>query len=164
MTVRTSEAGVVTEPPVTPPLDAQAAAHMPPLGPMAEGEINTAPGLGETLTALREEVAGAVHERLHLVALEFKQVSLNATQMVLLGTMAGLMLAGAWASVLVAIYMACTTHGMPWGVALLLVLVLNVAGAIVAWLRAQALSEAFTFPASMRMIKRLTGPEPKVRT
>lgn len=162
MTVRASEAEAATEPPVTATPD-MAAAQPVGVGAVPDIGMNTVPGLGDTLTALREEVADAVHERLHLVALEFKQVSLNATQMVLLGTMAGLMLAGAWASVLVAIYMACTSHGVPWGVALLLVLVLNVAGAIVAWLRAQALSEAFTFPASMRMIKRLTGPEPKVR-
>ena len=119
------------------------------------------PRIGETLSALREELMHALHERLHLIALECKQVSLNATQMVLLATVAGVMLASAWATVLVGVYMACTSHGMPWGVALLVVLLVNLAGAGAAWLRAHALSDAFTFPATLRMVKRLAGNEPK---
>lgn len=147
----------------------------PPLAPAPEGvgapppmssspgelEAPPPPGFGETLHALREELMTGVHERVHLVALEFKQVGLNAAQMVVLATVAGLMLAGAWATVLVAVYMACTAQGMPWGVALLIVLAINVAGAGLAWLRAHSLSDAFTFPASQRMLKRLAHREPE---
>jgi uncharacterized membrane protein YqjE len=133
-------------------------------GSHADGRAAVAPeppGLADTVNALREELMNAVHERVHLVALELKQVSLNATQMVLLATVAGLMLAGAWATVLVAVYMACIGWGMPWGVALLVVLVLNIVGAGLAWLRAHALSDAFTFPASVRMLKRLGTSQPE---
>lgn len=164
MTVHAPEAPVRPEPPIaeTGAIGTEAAA-LPPGSP-ADAQPEPPAGFGETLGALREEMMHALHERLHLIALEFKQVSLNATQMVLLATVAGLMLAGAWATVLVGIYMACTHNGMPWGVALLLVLILNVVGAGLAWVRAHSLSDAFTFPASLRMLKRLTGSQPKAPT
>lgn len=134
-------------------------APLPTNGPVDAGA--DLPRIGETLSALRDELMHALHERLHLIALECRQVSMNATQMVLLATVAGLMLASAWATVLTGIYMACTSHGMHWGVALLIVFLVNLAGAGVAWLRAHALSDAFSFPATLRMVKRLSGSEPK---
>jgi hypothetical protein len=157
--VNTPEAAVGTEPPLTAPLPGMD----PPMtraGQPADVPAEP-PGLVDTLAALREEMMLAFNERLHLVALECKQVSLNATQMVLLATVAGLMLAGAWATVLIGVYMACTAYGLHWGLALLLVIVLNVAGAGLAWIRAHSLSAAFTFPATLRMIKRLTTSQPK---
>ena len=129
----------------------------PENGPDA-GPSDEPPGLSGALQALRGEVMNALHERLHLVTLEFKQVGLSAAEMVLLATVAALMLAGAWATILTAVYLACRAHGMPWGVALLVLLVLNLAGACLAWLKAHALSEDFTLPATRRMLKDLSGP------
>jgi hypothetical protein len=127
--------------------------------PAAQASISPEPpGFGQTLQALREELMLAVHERVHLVALEFRQVSLNAAQMVMLAMAAGLMLASAWATVLVATYKACTAYGLHWGLALLLVTVLNLVCAALVWLRAHALSHAFTLPATRRMLTR--RPEP----
>lgn len=121
------------------------------------------PSVLALVRAMQAELLTAVHDRLHLVTLECRQASLSAMQMVLLSTLAALMLCGAWATLLVAFYMAFTHHGMPWALALLLILLLNLLGAILVWLRAHSLSAAFTFPATRRMLKgyETSRPDPE---
>ncbi|MGE5450756.1 MAG: phage holin family protein [Acidobacteriota bacterium] len=119
-----------------------------------------APALSQVLRALRDEAVLAIHDRVHLVTLEVRQVGIRATQMVLLATLAALFLCSAWATVLVAIYMACIEMGMRWWGAMLMIVVLNLAAAGGAWYSAHGLSSAFTFPATRRMIRAFATKTP----
>jgi len=102
----------------TPDAAGQAAA-----GPAASsGEPPASLPVGALISALSQELSHAIQERLHLIVLEGRQIGLQVTQMIMLAVLAALMACAAWATVLVAIYLACTAHGMPWGVALLVVL------------------------------------------
>ena len=101
----------------------------------------------------------AVHDRVRLLLLEVRQAGVNATQMVLLATMAALMLCGAWVTLMVGVYMGCTQYGLHWALALALVLVLHVALALLAWFKAMALSTALTLPSSQRMFRKLVTPK-----
>lgn len=144
--------------PVESPEAATHAAEAPVEAPTTEP---TQPGLGQTLAALHSELTHAVHERLHLAALEFRQLSVNTTQMVMLATAAGVMAASAWIAVLMALFKVCTDQGMPWGAALLLILAVNLAGTALAWAKVMALSKAFAFPATLRMFNRQAANAPE---
>lgn len=111
--------------------------------------------------ALLAEWGLAVHDRMRLVMLEARQAGVHATQMVLLATMTALMLCGAWTTLMLGIYMGCTANGVHWALALGLVLILHLALACLAWVKAMALSTALTLPATLRMIKRLLTPDPE---
>lgn len=123
----------------------------------AAGKLEHTPAatFGELAHALRAEVMTGVHTRLHLVALECRQATLHFTQMVMLATLAALMLCGAWATVLIGLYMTCVAYGLPWAAALAILLALNVAGALLVWLWAHSLSAAMSFPATRRMLENL---------
>lgn len=140
---------------------------IPTADPMAQGEEGPPPAtapqtvpLGALVQALQSELTGALHDRLHLVTLEVKQAGISAAQMVVLAVVAALMLCGAWMVLMVGVYMLCTTQGLHWALALGIVLLLNLAGALLLWFKAMALSTAFTFPASLRMIKGLAPGKP----
>lgn len=151
-----------------------AAAGVPPPGlppgsgtlPGSSDEPPAALPIGALLNALAQEVSHGLQERLHLIVLEARQVGLRATQMILLAVLAALMACSAWATVLVAIYMACTTHGVSWPVALLIVLLVNVAAAAAAVRVAYRLNSQLGFPATLRMLTHIghshPGPEAAV--
>lgn len=116
--------------------------------------------VGALLSALTQELSHAVQERLHLVTLEGRQIGLQATRMIMLAVLAALMACAAWATILVALYMACTAHGMPWGVALLVVLLVNAGGAYGVWSTAYRIGSQLGFPATLRMLRLLGQPHP----
>lgn len=119
------------------------------------------PPVRTLVQALMAEWGLAVHDRLRLLMLEVRQAGVHATQMVLLATLAALMLCGAWTTLMVGLYVGCTQYGLHWALALALVLVLHVALAALAWLKAMALSTALTLPASLRVLKSLVSPPAK---
>ena len=140
----------------TPDAAGQAAA-----GPAASsGELPASLPVGALISALSQELSHAIQERLHLIVLEGRQIGLQVTQMIMLAVLAALMACAAWATVLVAIYLACTAHGMPWGVALLVVLLVNIGAAYAIWSTAYRIGSRLGFPATLRMLQHLGQPHP----
>lgn len=139
---------------------------MPPIPPDSSPEGGPAPtgppeqpkadSLTDLLQGLRAELMTGVHARLHVVALEYRQASINFMQMLMLATLAALMLCGAWGTMLAGLYMACTALGLHWGAVMLMLMALNVAGAALIWRWAHSLSVAISFPATRRMLKDLS--------
>lgn len=128
-----------------------AARGMPPPGPGAAPPAG--PALGATLHALGAELQAALHNRIDLLALETRQAGIATTQIVLLATLAALLLAAAWSTMMAGVYMACLAAMMPWPAALAVVLVINLAAAWAAWIKANTLTAHLTFPATRRMLR-----------
>lgn len=121
----------------------------PPDGALPQGD-----SLLQALQGLWQELPGLVSDRVHLLALELKRAGRA------LGLMVGLVLGAlvfvgtAWLALWGAITALLVQAGLAWGWAFAIVLVLNVAGAAFALLKAKSMAHLLTLPATVR---RLTG-------
>jgi len=119
-------------------------------------------------TASVFDVAGAVvadwvaglRGRLELASLELRRAGMALMQVLMLAILAGLLVWAAWLAAMVGVYMGGVAAGLHWGVALLLVVALNLGLAGALWWWAQRLVVYLTFPATMRALRRNRDAQP----
>jgi uncharacterized membrane protein YqjE len=103
--------------------------------------------LGSTLVA---DLAGALRERLHLLALESQQSVHSAGRLLALGVIAAVLLLAAWFVSIAALVALLVFTGVPLAAALLAGAGLNIAGAWMAWGAMRRQLAAMGFPATLR--------------
>ncbi len=138
------------------PQAAAEASQQPPQADTASSSVPPPPlppSLGDVIQGLVAAVRGAVHGRIHLVTLELQQASIAAMQIVMLAVLAALMVCSAWATLLVGLYMWAVSAGVSWAGALSLVMAANLLAAVGVWLKAVSLTNHFTFPGTVRLLK-----------
>lgn len=122
-----------------------------------EGRTRPAPAAGEAsvlelVLSLWADLPGLLSDRVRLLALELKRAGLALAVMVALVIGAAVLVATAWLALWAGIAAALIEAGLAWGWAFLIVLMLNLAGAAFALLRAKSLAHLLTLPATMRRL------------
>jgi uncharacterized membrane protein YqjE len=121
-----------------------------------EAEAPASPGPGASvlhmLQALWLDLPGLVSDRVHLLTLELKRA--GAALALMLGLVIGAAVLGAtaWVALWVGITAALLQWGLAWGWVFLIVLVLNLGGALFALLRAKSLAHLLGLPATVRRL------------
>jgi hypothetical protein len=120
---------------------------------------------GSTLHALRDlarELPGLVSDRVQLLALELRRAGQAVAQMVVLTVAAAVLLVTAWLALWAGLAVGAVQAGIPWGWALVVVVLVNAVAALLAFRRALRLADRVALPATVR---RLTlGPQPGAQT
>ena len=124
---------------------------MTPADPDAEAPAGTASVL-QTLQALWLDLPGLVSDRVHLLTLELKRAGGALALMLGLVIGAAVLASTAWIALWVGIAAALLHWGLAWGWVFLIVLVLNLGGALFALLRAKSLAHLLTLPATVRRL------------
>src|SRR5690606_3858449 len=89
-------------------------------------------------------------DRLELFSLELRRAGKSLATMIVLGLAAALLLVTAWAVFWIGFAATLMHFGLAWGWTLLIVLALNIGGAVLALLKARALVGNLTLPATQR--------------
>ena len=108
--------------------------------------------------ALLGELRVALQDRALLLSLELRQAGLAVTQMVMLAVMVALLLASAWFTLMVGLFMAGTSVGLHWSLALGLVFLVNAGAAAALWWKVRVLTETLMLPATLRTIRSARAP------
>lgn len=106
--------------------------------------------LTDSLGRLWDELPALVNDRIELLSLELQRAGVALVQIVVLIVAAAILLVTAWLVLWGAVVMALVGLGLPMGWALLIVLLVNVAAAAWAGLRARRLLPALRLPATRR--------------
>ena len=105
------------------------------------------------LSGLAAAAAAAVNNFLTLVTLEAKRAALSLMWMVGLGVVAALLAITAWLGLMGALACAAVALGLPWGLALVLVALINVLAAFIIMRKASGMSTELLFPATRRQLQ-----------
>jgi hypothetical protein len=122
--------------------------------------MDTSKTEGSTLQSLLDvlgELPGVVSDRVELLALEVRRATQALTRMVALAVIAALLLCTAWLALWTGAAYGAIQAGLPWGWALSIVILANVATAFLALRHALSLSRLVALPATVR---RLTKQAP----
>jgi hypothetical protein len=111
--------------------------------------------LPQLLSQLLHELPGIVSDRVHLLSLELRRASRALAELVALVVGAAVLLITAWLALWGGLAAGAVALGLPWGWALVGVLLINLGAALWAVQRARSLAELLTLPATVR---RLTVP------
>jgi uncharacterized membrane protein YqjE len=96
------------------------------------------------------DLPGVVRDRVDLLTLELQRAGKSLAVMVVLGLAAVILLLTAWFAFWIGFAATLMHFGLAWGWAFLIVLALNIGGAVFALLRARALVKDLTLPATRR--------------
>jgi uncharacterized membrane protein YqjE len=118
------------------------------------------PSLLAAASAWVGDLPGLIGDRVELLALELRRAGLTLTQMVALGAIATLLGLTAWFALWGLIIGGLLALGMPWFGALLVVLVVNIAGAAWALLHARQIAPLLGLPATRRHLSFKSAPAP----
>lgn len=100
----------------------------------------------------------SLHGRLELLSLELQQAGSALTQIVVLAVATGVLLCGAWLTLMVALFMGAVEAGWHWGVAIAIVFFINLGMAGLLYLRAFRLTRHLSFPATVRSLSSGLAP------
>lgn len=117
------------------------------------------PSLLRSAQALLRELPGLLGDRIKLLALELRRAGVALAQILALAVAAALLLITAWLAIWIGLAAAVIQAGLPWGWALLLVLVLNLGAAFLALQRARSLLALLGVPATVRRLSITPAPE-----
>jgi hypothetical protein len=106
----------------------------------------------QMLQALWLDLPGLVSDRVHLLTLELKRAGGALAVMLGLVIGAAVLASTAWIALWVGIAAALLHWGLAWGWVFLIVLALNLGGAVFALLRARSLAHLLTLPATVRRL------------
>jgi uncharacterized membrane protein YqjE len=101
---------------------------------------------------LLSDLRVSLHGRLELMSLELQQAGSALTQIVILAVATGVLLCGAWLTLMVALFMGAVEGGMHWGAAIAIVFFINLGVAGLLYLRAFSLTRYLSFPATVRSL------------
>jgi len=121
-------------------------------GRNAAGRQGAAVALAELLADLARDLPGLLGDRVYLLGLELRRAGRACAIMVVMMAIAALMALTAWVALWVLFAFAALALGMPWSAVILLILLLNSAGAGLAVWRARRLVEYLTLPATLRRL------------
>ena len=96
------------------------------------------------------DLPGLIGDRVELLALELRRAGVTLTQMIALGAIATLLGLTAWFALWGLVIGGLYALGMPWFGALLVVLIVNVAGAAWALMHARQIAPLLGLPATRR--------------
>jgi uncharacterized membrane protein YqjE len=113
----------------------------------------SAPGLLENAQALWHDLRGLAHDHLQLAALETQRAGKSLVNMVVYAVAAAMLLVSAWLGLMAAGVLWLIDRGLNASVALLLVVVLNIAAAFVLFTMIRRSSQQLRFPATVRSLK-----------
>jgi uncharacterized membrane protein YqjE len=108
--------------------------------------------LPKAVGALFADLPGLLTDRVHLLALELRRAGSALGQMVALGLLAAILFATAWITLWVGLAAAFLAVGLAWPWIVLLVLFVNLAAAIWALMRVNALAPLLALPATLRRL------------
>lgn len=94
----------------------------------------------------------SLHGRLQLMSLELQQAGSALTRIVILAVASGVLVCGAWLTLMVALFMGSVEAGLHWGVAIAIVFFINIGAAGVLYLMAFRLTHHLSFPATVRSL------------
>ena len=123
----------------------------PPENARPDGD-DEAMSLPKAAAALLHDLPGLLADRIHLLSLELRRAGAALAQMVVLGLLAAILCATAWLAMWVGITAALILAGLAWPWACGLVVLLNLAAAVWAGLRARALAPLLALPATLRRL------------
>lgn len=135
---------------------------MPP--PLTRSEPGGAPpppsSLFDTLHSLWSELPGLISDRVHLLSLELRRAGQALAQIVMLIVATAILGVTAWLALWGAVVGGLAALGLHWAVALLAVLVVNLAAAGLALVRMRQLTAWLQLPATLRHLTLSPVPPP----
>lgn len=154
--------------PDLPPASADAAANAPAPAPASAGAHASAPASSPAAPPppsflhqvgdLLAEIPLLFSDRVNLLALELRRAGLALAQMVGLVVAAAVLLATAWLGLWAGIAAGLSKAGLGLGWIVLVVVGLNLAGAVWAGMRIQRLAPLLTLPATLRHLTLRPSP------
>jgi len=127
--------------------------------PGPEPQAASAP-VTEQLRALWRELPGLVSDRVELLSLELHRALQALAQIVALLVAMAVLGVTAWLAMWAAIVKLLVTAGMPWAVALLVAIAVNVLAIVAALLRVRSLLPMLKLPATRRHLTVAPDPQP----
>jgi uncharacterized membrane protein YqjE len=116
--------------------------------------------LSDLLLDLLHDLPGLVSDRVELLSLELQRAGLAVVRILLLGVAAAIFAATAWLALWGGLVAVLVAVGLHWGLALAVTLILNLAAAGFALLRASQLTPLLKLPATRRHLAVRPMPAP----
>lgn len=115
---------------------------------------STQPGLLAEARSLWSDLRGIAQDRLQLAALETRVAGESLARMVGAGVLAALLVVTAWLAIVAAIAVALIAAGVPTAIALLIVAIANIGGAVALYFMIRKLAHNLSFPATVRSLRK----------
>ena len=119
-------------------------------------------GLIDNASALWVDLKGLAHDHLELAALETRRAGESLVSIVAYGVVVGVLGVSAWLGLAAALVLWLIDRGVPASGALILAVLVNLAGAFGFVLAIRRTSQALRFPATVRALKPRQAGEPAV--
>lgn len=117
-----------------------------------------APDLHSLVGGLLHDLRVSLHGRLELMSLELQQAGSALTQIVILAVATGVLLCGAWLTLMVALFMGAVEGGLHWAAAIAIVFFINLGVAGLLYVKAFRLTRHLSFPATVRSLSNGLAP------
>ena len=115
-------------------------------------------GVQEALHALWEDLRGAFSERLRLLGLEARLVTMTLLQVVVIAVVVAGLGVTSWLLLVGGIFAAFVAAGLHWGIAVALLIAINLGVAFMLVKTAIGLASRVSLPRSLRQIKPRSDP------
>lgn len=115
--------------------------------------------MSSLLGGIWSDLRVSLHGRLQLMSLELQQAGHALLQIVILAVAAGVLVCGAWLTLMVAVFMGTVQAGLHWGVAIAIIFFVNVGMAFGMWSVAFRLTRHLTLPATVRSLSSGLKPD-----
>lgn len=142
-------------------MQSPASTDKPPEAPAGESSQT---GLLEDVKAFWHELQGLTHDHLHLAALETRLAGESLVKMIMAGVMVAVLLVTAWLGLVGAIIMLLINSGVIAGIAMLLVVGLNLFVAYLLYGLIRRKSRYLKWPATIRSLRPLPAKPASVPT
>lgn len=145
----------------TPVSAAAEAAARPALAESAQGAGAAAPdaaaapmpsGVHEALGALWEDARGALTERLRLLSLEARLATMTVIQVIVIAVVVAVLAVTSWLLLVGAVFAGFVAAGLHWGIAVALLIAVNVGVAFALVKTAIKLASRVSLPRSLRQL------------
>jgi pilus assembly protein TadC len=109
-------------------------------------------GVHEALGALWEDARGALTERLRLLSLEARLATMTVIQVIVIAVVVAVLAVTSWLLLVGAVFAAFVAAGLHWGIAVALLIAVNVGVAFALVKTAIKLASRVSLPRSLRQL------------